>query len=243
TRALASGACCANFIKLQGAQNGIASSAYVNNVSIADNFFSTTQTGDAGYTSAILSSAGRNGASIPGTIKIVNNTFDGNYQGNRSCGCTRGAVATNNEDGGDTLANNYIIKDNIFSRMGGTSPTRAINIQTTPSNLRVDNNTYDPQATFIRNGGSETNFANWCSNLGGCPGTDRDCNSLDSCVPSYVNAASGNLHLNTSDTCARGHGADLSSMLSGLAMMDIDGDHRPSGSAWDVGADQAGLLA
>src|SRR5207249_6935444 len=114
TRALASGACCANFIKLQGAQNGIASSAYVNNVTIADNFFSTTQTGDAGYTSAILSSAGRNGASIPGTIKIVNNTFDGNYQGNRSCGCTRGAVATNNEDGGDTLANNYIIKDNVF---------------------------------------------------------------------------------------------------------------------------------
>jgi len=242
SRALPSNSCCTTFIKLQGAESGSPSTVYVNNVTIADNFFSTTQSGDQGMTGAILSAAARNGATIPGTIKIVNNTIHGSYQANRGCGCFRGSIVTDNEDGNGVPANNYVIMDNVISGMDGTSPSRALNIQTASSNLLADNNTYDPHATFIWNGGSEMNFATWRTNLGGCPGTDKDCNSMGSCVPSYVNAAGGDLHLNASDTCARGHGANLSSMplLSGLTMLDIDRVSRPLGLAWDVGADQAG---
>jgi len=239
--------CCRNFVYLQGARSGSPSTAYVNNVTIADNFFSTTQTGTAGYTSAFLLGGGRNGSAPAGTINIVNNTINGKFQANNACGgCRPGVLVTDNSD--DDVSgfpyNNITIKDNVISGLSSTAPSRALNVRTNPSNFRADNNAYDPQSTFIWNDGVDMNFATWRSNLGGCPGTDKDCNSLGSCVPSYVNASNGDLHLNVSDTCARSHGANLSSMPlpSGLILLDIDGDSRPRSLAWDVGADEAGLL-
>ena len=245
TRALPSNSCCANFVHLQGASTGGApSSVYLNNVTIANNFFSSTLTGDSGYSAAILSAGGRNGSSDPGTFRIVNNTIHGTYQADRGCGCYRGSIVLDNEDSSQFPADNFVIMDNNVSGINGTAPSRAINVQTRPSNFQADDNVYNSQGTFIWNGGGEMNLATWRTNLGGCPGTNKDCNSLANCVPSYVNAASGDFHLNTSDTCARGHGADLLTMFSGLTLLDVDIDRdlRPSG-AWDVGADQAGLLA
>jgi hypothetical protein len=248
TRVIGGNSCCTNFIKIQGAEAGSPSSAYVNAVTIADNFFSSTQLGDNGYTAAILSASARNGATVPGTINIVNNTFDGNFQANRNCGCSRGDIATNNEDGTGTPANNYVIRNNVFSGMDGVSrgspgvSTRAINVQTSPSNFLADFNYYDPDALFIWQGGSEQMFSTWRANLGGCPGTDNDCNSTNTntCTLSYVNTATGDFHLTSSDTCARQTGTDQSAPLgcvSGSTCLDIDKDIVPQGANWQKGAD------
>src|SRR5206468_1329464 len=90
------------------------------------------------------------------------------------------------------------------------------------------------------NGTSLTSLAQWQTALGGCPGTDNDCNSSGpgsvsphaSCAPTFAAVGSGDLHLAPGDTCAKGKGIDLSS----IAPMDIDGESWAPGP-FNVGAD------
>jgi hypothetical protein len=44
------------------------------------------------------------------------------------------------------------------------------------------------------------------------------------------------LHLRTNDTCAK----DAGVTLTGITSTDIDGDARPQGAGWDIGADEVG---
>ena len=53
-------------------------------------------------------------------------------------------------------------------------------------------------------------------------------------MPAFVNVAqpsAANLHLLATDTVAQDHGATVGSFSN-----DIDGDVRPQGIAWDIGA-------
>ncbi len=55
--------------------------------------------------------------------------------------------------------------------------------------------------------------------------------------PTFVNTATGDYHLSSSDTVAKGAGINLTSTYAWLTL-DKDGVTRPSGSAWDMGAYQ-----
>ncbi len=55
---------------------------------------------------------------------------------------------------------------------------------------------------------------------------------------SFVNAAAGDFHLSDTDASAKDHGTDLSSDAIFPFSDDMDGDLRPQGAAWDIGADE-----
>src|SRR5262249_31151249 len=71
---------------------------------------------------------------------------------------------------------------------------------------------------------------------GGCPASNHDCGAKQ-CAPTYVSAASGNYHLLGTDSCARDGGFTL----AGVVDTDIDGERRPGGASWDMGADEVVL--
>ena len=62
----------------------------------------------------------------------------------------------------------------------------------------------------------------------------------------FINTTVGseNLHLKTTDVALREAGADLSTDAAGASFnYDIDGDSRPIGPLWDIGADEAQLAS
>lgn len=63
--------------------------------------------------------------------------------------------------------------------------------------------------------------------------------SLRNKIVSFVDAYGGDLHLSSQDTSAKDNGANLSGDNFLPFNYDIDGDSRPQGSAWDIGADEA----
>jgi hypothetical protein len=66
-------------------------------------------------------------------------------------------------------------------------------------------------------------------------------NSKNSATVIFVNAASENFHLSSSDTTARGAGTDLSGDLNLPFNDDIDGQIRVG--LWDIGADQSAIAS
>jgi len=96
-----------------------------------------------------------------------------------------------------------------------------------PASFSANGNVYQTAATFVWNNGSASNFATWKTNSG------QDANSR-TCAPSYVNATGADFHLSSGDACAKDTGVNV----SGITTVDIDGQTRPYGVAWDSGADE-----
>ena len=69
-------------------------------------------------------------------------------------------------------------------------------------------------------------------------GTASGTNSKANQTVVFVNATGGDFHLAPTDTSAKGAGADLSADANLAFNTDIDGQTRPGGSAWDIGADE-----
>lgn len=132
------------------------------------------------------------------------------------------------------LYNNTILGDRMGAFEGcivrsGSTPT-----------VVCKNNVCDRGATpdvnsgaYRLSGATTTGSTNNLSDDGTSPGS----NPITG-FPVYVDEANGDLHIAGSDAVCRDVGADLSADANIAFADDIDGDARPQGSAWDVGADE-----
>ncbi|MBI4402502.1 MAG: phytase, partial [Nitrospirae bacterium] len=152
-------------------------------------------------------------------IEIVGNTCFLNENGVGSIAIRRG--------GGTYPRQNYVIRNNAVS--GLASGRIDISTSYVPSGWSADGNVYDPDGVYVWNGTTQTTLTGWRSASGG------DANSRE-CTPTFVNSASGDLHLMSTDTCALDTGVDVSTITT----VDLDTDPRPQGSGWDAGADEVG---
>ena len=151
-----------------------------------------------------------NGGTTNAVIDIYNNTIIG-------INSTRGIMLDTPGTGTKLTTKNNIIK-------GVT-----IGVQvTSPGNVTIDsdNNSFYNNSYVAYAGAYYTTLANWQTYLGGCPGSNNDCNSITS-----------NPDLNSDYTekpisPTRDAGTPLSSVFT----TDIIGITRPQGTAWDIGA-------
>jgi len=122
---------------------------------------------------------------------------------------------------------NYVFKNNIFYQPNSTDWLLDYNHDGIESILS-DNNVF---VTACASGcyrsydGSYSTLSAWQS------GSSLD-GSSDDCTPTFVSAS--DYHLQTSDSCAQEAGVSM----SGYITEDYDGDSRPQGSLWDIGADE-----
>lgn len=194
----------------------------VEDVDIVNNFISST---NAGFRSGILSGASHD-ATQPGTIRIAHNTIQGN-----SASFDLGAIGVCTAGCQAVKQNNYTIYNNV---VGGGAPGGS-NIRVVgyaPTNWHANGNIYQPGMNYEWNSTSDT-LSGYQS---ACQGGTTTCDpiSTESCTPSFVGSLAGDFHLLLGDVCAIDRGIDLSAITS----IDIDGDARPQGIGWDVGADE-----
>ena len=177
------------------------------------------------WETCIWSLAGNEATSPPGEILVANNTCVGGIR-------RWAAIAIGEVDGlgePNFPQQNLVIKNNIVTDLSGGD--RNTQFTYAPSGLEMDANVFDPAGTWEWTDGTETNLATWQVRSGG------DLASA-ACLPQFADAALGDFHLDAGDVCARGQGDDLTALLS----FDIDGDPRPVGDGWDVGADEVPVL-
>jgi hypothetical protein len=117
----------------------------------------------------------------------------------------------------------WTVKNNIFmSLQYAEAPANATWL---PDYNSLYNNT-----TAGYNGGFYDTFASWQTALGGCPGTNHDCNSI---------ATNPNLNANytpKSNSPTVGAGVNLTSLGITALNSDKNGVARPASGAWDMGA-------
>jgi hypothetical protein len=207
--------------------NDGSSSQAAQNITITNNFLSST---NLNWRSAILDEDSRDSGAITGTLLIAGNTIEAN-----GAICDLGLIGLcTNGDCRSQKQQNVKIWGNILR--GCQTNAAAIDVSYAPSGFAADWNVYDTTANWVWNGSSRATLASWRTALGGCPAATHDCGARQ-CVPSYVSASSGDYHLQATDTCAR----DAGFTLAGILDRDIDGQSRPGGASWDVGADEVVL--
>ena len=193
----------------------------IEDVYVTNNFMSSS----TGWEMAVWINAGHDAIPPTGTITVANNTLYGNI--NRYA-----TVAIGNVEGPDRVFphQNIRLENNIFGGFIRTdNGEQDLNIQTTyaPSNLISERNVFGPDGLFRWNDGGRTGLSAWRTNTG------QDLTSL-TCEPSFVDASSGDFHLDPSDTCAYNRGLDALVWLT----QDIDGHPRTDRGRTDIGADE-----
>lgn len=165
------------------------------------------------------------GATASGTVNVVGNTCAGNV-------ITTNQTPAMFQTTSNATTHTFNVQDNIFS---GTVSYAEMCFAAAPSATTLNGNVYAYGGTGASKyawatgtcGSGRTNLATWKTNSG-------DGSASKECAPSFVNASGGDYHLSASDVCARDAGVGQSAVTT----VDFDGQARPSGSAWDIGADE-----
>ncbi len=148
-----------------------------------------------------------------GQLQILNNTVANTNGGNSACYKGVGVVGSN--------TSRILLANNIGYFLAGTADDFDF-----PDNDPADG-WADVNPASRRNLSSDSSATRHNVTPGG---------PVSGGTVNYVNFPLGNLHLNSPSDAIDG-GADLSSLM---APLDIDGQGRPIGPAWDIGADEFG---
>jgi hypothetical protein len=210
------------------------STAYVGDVTITNNFIWSQTFSNGGFQSGLLLNPGHGAGScsdLAGKITIAGNTIDlapRRYCGGDSPGF--GMIALTDFDETSTCRQQtFEVRDNAFVNRRTDGQGLYIATDWAPSGWVANNNTYNDSSvngTWSWNRGNQSTLAAWRTSSG------QDANSKD-CQPLFVNATTGDLHLQSGDTCAKDAGVSTAAMTK-----DYDSDARPQGAGWDIGADE-----
>ena len=189
----------------------------VHDVAVTNNIFWSSD----GYGSCFHYFAGNKNQPQQGTMTFANNTCHGDL-------ARQGFGAIDLEDVQTFNHQDFFVKNNVISGLDSSSDL-LVDFQYLPNLLELDYNAYDPIGRYRQP--TSLNITDWRNHTG------LDPNSR-TCIPTYVDAANGDLHLATSDNCAQGNGINLYPLWS----VDFDGIPRPASGAWTIGASGIGPI-
>ncbi|KKU49278.1 hypothetical protein A3H10_04185 [Candidatus Uhrbacteria bacterium RIFCSPLOWO2_12_FULL_46_10] len=157
-------------------------------------------------------------AGVPagGSVKIWDNIVYGFYYG------IFGNLQSN--QGSVYIYNNTVSGNQYGIVRGGYGSTVSAK-----NNIAVDSAVQDYYAQY-------TAFNNPVNNISSDATSPNT--SLRNQTVSFVDTSNNDYHLASSDTAAKDMGVDLSSDANLAFASDIDGQSRPQGSSWDIGADE-----
>lgn len=191
----------------------------------------------------------RNIVSPPGmlagpAVLMWNHSVNATVEGNSFVNCARGVALGLIDQSPGTDNSGGIIRNNFFFRTSQQSGDNAIGIADSP-NTQVLNNTvylsgtYPSPIEYRFAGSSGVVIANNITDgiisvRDGATGTVQN-NLIGARADLFVNAANGDLHLAATATSAIDRGATVPTVTD-----DWDGEQRPNGAAYDIGADERG---
>ncbi len=188
----------------------------IGSVLISNNFFSSL----TGWQGMAYVSAGNTGGPDPGNLTFANNTTVANlYRADY------GAITV--QKNSPFVPQSIAVVNNIISGLGPGEEN--LHLDYAPASWRGSSNVFDPKGAFVWNGSLLGSLSAWQQASGG----DL---TASQCLPTFLDAATGNFHLAATDRCAAGRAAPLVSLFT----WDIDGSPRPPTGAWDTGAHEVG---
>jgi hypothetical protein len=185
------------------------------NITVTNNFFLAP----GGFRTCLNIHVSNDEGPAPGRITFAGNTC----WGGQDTGLGSNVAVL--QGGGTYSYPDIVIVDNVFGGFELGDDMLAIDADYQPTSFEVHHNVYSPGVVFRWLGTDVASLTEWQSTSSLDEGSPE-------CIPSFVDTAGFDLHLQADDSCAAGAGVAVPGLLE-----DYDGDPRPMGPP-DVGADE-----